>query len=91
MRFAVLSLTMVAQQNRAFDGTWVLRVGGQNIFKLTLSSKDGVVTGSLVRPAKLNIDKDGDITDIGPDQETPIVQKSNFKQGQLSLTIDGNG
>ena len=60
----------MAQQTSDFDGTWVLRLDGQNIFKLTLATERGAVTGSLTKPKKLVIAQDGDVTAIGPDQVT---------------------
>lgn len=89
---AILLLAIVrmcaAQRSADFDGTWVLRVNGQNIFKLTLATERGVVTGSLTKSRKLTIDQDGDVTDIGPGQVTLPVQKSKLKSGKLELTID---
>jgi uncharacterized protein DUF6624 len=79
-----------AQQSSDFDGTWVLRLNGQNIFKLTLGTQHGLVSGSLSKPKKLTIDQDGDVTDIGPDQVTLPVQNSKLHLGQLELTIDGD-
>jgi hypothetical protein len=43
----------------------VLRVGGDNIFKLTPETRNGMVTGVLVWPSKMNIDQDGDFTEVG--------------------------
>lgn len=91
---AILLLAIVrmcaAQQSSDFDGTWVLRLNGQNIFKLTLATERGLDTGSLTKPKKLTFDQDGDVTDIGPDQVTLPVQKSKLGSGQLELTIDGD-
>jgi hypothetical protein len=77
-----------AQQSSDLDGTWVLRVNGQNIFKLTLATERGVVTGSVTKPKKLTINQDGDVTDIGPGQVTLPIQKSKLNLGQLVLMID---
>ncbi len=90
-RGAILIFVMrmcMAQQTSDFDGTWVLRLDGQNIFKLTLATERGAVTGSLTKPKKLIIDQDGDVTAIGPDQVTLPVQKSRHRPGQLEFTID---
>ena len=70
--FAVLTgcawtQTSGRQVNTEFDGTWVLRINGQNIFKLTLATERGLVTGSLTRPKKLAFDEDGDVIEIGLD------------------------
>ena len=54
LRCAILLLAVnshcVAQQNSGFDGAWVFRLNGQNIFKLTLATERGVVIGSLTKP-----------------------------------------
>lgn len=84
-----VSRMWAAPQNSAFDGTWVFRASGQNILKLTLASEGGVVSGSMLKPSKLQIDQDGDVTEIGPGQVTLPVQ-TQFKGGQLELTIDGD-
>jgi len=93
-RGAILLLAIaricIAQQRPDFDGTWVLRVNGQNIFKLTLATERGLVTGSLTKPKKLTIDQEGDVTSISPDQVTRPVQKSKLKSGRLELTVDGD-
>jgi uncharacterized protein DUF6624 len=78
------------QQSSDFDGTWVFRFNGLNIFKLTLATQHGLVTGSLTKPKRLTIDQDGDVTDIGPDQVALPVQNSKLHLGQLELTIDGD-
>jgi Family of unknown function (DUF6624) len=85
LRTAILLLAVTR-----FDGIWVLRVDGQNIFKLTLVTESGLVTGSLTKPGKLVIDQDGAVTDIGADQVTLPVQKSHLRSGRLELTIDGD-
>jgi len=90
-RGAILLLAVrmcAAPQSSDFDGTWVLRLNGQNIFKLSLSTERGVVTGSLTKPKELIIAQDGDVTAIGPVQVTLPVQKSRYRSGQLELTID---
>jgi len=79
-----------AQQSSGFDGTWVYRVNGQNIFKLTLATELGLITGSLTKSKTLTISQDGDVSGIGPDQVTLPVQKSKLSAGQLELTIDDN-
>src|SRR5437773_3810644 len=79
-----------AQQSSGFDGTWVLRVNGQNIFKLTLATERGSITGSLTKSKTLTISQDGDVSGVGPDQVTLPVQKSKLSAGQLELTIDDN-
>lgn len=93
-RVAILLLAMAemcaAQQGAHFDGTWVFRSNGQNIFKLTLATEAGLVTGSLVKPRSLTIDQEGDVTDIGTDQVILPVQKSKLKSGQLEITIGGD-
>jgi hypothetical protein len=78
----------VAQQSPDFDGTWVFRVNGQNIFKLTLATEHGLVTGAFTTPKNLTIGPDGEVTGISPGQVTSPVQKSNIMSGQLELTID---
>ncbi len=77
-----------AQQPSAFDGTWVLRVNGDNIFKLSLTNHGGRVAGWLIKPTQLSIDQDGTITATGPDQVTLPVQKATPGPGRLDLTID---
>ena len=93
MRGAILLLAVaqvcLAQAGADFEGTWVLRVDGQNILKLTLASAGAAVTGSLIKPEKLSIDQDGDVTGIGPGQVTLPVQKSKLAAKELELTIDG--
>lgn len=88
MLFLAIVLMHAAQQSPSFDGIWVLRSNGQNIFKLTLATKHGLATGSLTKSKDLSIDQDGDITAIGPDLVTFPVQKSEFKLRQLAFTID---
>ncbi len=94
MRAAILLLAIVricgAQQRSVFDGTWVFRLNGANIFKLALATERGLVTGSLTKPKKLTIDQDGEVTAIDPDQVTLPVQKSNLSSRQLEFTIDGD-
>jgi hypothetical protein len=94
VRCAIVLLAIVwvcgANQTHDFDGTWVLRLNGQNIFKLTLGTEKGILTGSLTRPKKLTIDQDGDVTSIGPDQVTLRVQGSTRISGHLELVIDGD-
>ena len=79
-----------AQQGPVLDGTWVFRVNGQNILKLTLSTKNGVASGSLSKPERLKIDQDGDVTGIGPRQVTVPVEISRVTPSRLELTIDGD-
>ena len=94
MRVAILLLSLIAvcaaQAPTAFDGTWVLRAGGENIFKLTLETRNGLVAGALVWPSKMNIDQDGEFTEVGSGHDTLPVQKSSLQNRQLKLTIDGN-
>lgn len=77
-----------AQKASSFDGTWVLRVNGQAIFKLTLTAEKGRVTGLLTRPSQMTSDQDGDVTSIGPDQVALPIQKAALKRGRLELTIN---
>lgn len=79
-----------AQQSSDFAGTWVLRLNGQNIFKLTLATEGGLVTGSLTKPKTLTIDQDGGVAGLGSDQVTLPVQKSKLSLGQVELMIDGD-
>jgi hypothetical protein len=44
----------------------------------------------LTKPGKLTIDQDGNVTDIGPGQQTLPVQKGIERDGRLELTIDGD-
>ena len=83
-------MACAAQQAREFEGTWVFRAEGGNVFKLQLSVEDGRVTGSLTRPEKLTIDQDGEVTEIGPNSVTLPVQEAKLGNGQLELTIDGD-
>src|SRR5664279_76089 len=78
----------VSQQASDFGGTWVLRVNGQAIFKLTLTAEKGRITGLLTKPSQLTIDHDGVVTSIGPDQVKLPIQKAALKGGGLELTID---
>lgn len=86
----ILFATACARRASEFDGTWVLRVNGQNILKMTLETEDGVVTGSITKPKALTIDQDGDVTALGPDQASLPVQKSKLDRKRLELTIDGD-
>jgi hypothetical protein len=88
--FLAIARTCSAQPSSGFDGTWVFRVDGQNIFRLTLATKRGAITGSLTKPKGMTIDQEGDVTGVGPDQVTLPIQKSKLKPGQLDLTIDGD-
>jgi hypothetical protein len=72
-----------------FDGTWVHRVNGQNIFKLTLATENGRITGTLVKPKQVDF-SDGEISNITPDQVSFRVQKATLKGNQVRLTIDGD-
>jgi hypothetical protein len=63
--FAVLmasAATAPAQDVSEFAGTWVLRIDGQNILKLTLAKKGNAVGGALTKPANLTIDQDGNVS-----------------------------
>lgn len=73
-----------------FDGTWVLKFRGQSIFKLTLATVHGRLSGSLTRPRQLAIDQDGDVTNVGPDQESLPVRGAKLKGARLELIIDGD-
>jgi len=79
-----------ARRSSDFDGTWIYRSNGQNILKLTLTTENGVVTGSVTKPKGLSIDEDGEVTRLGPDQATLPVQKSKLERNRLELTIDGD-
>jgi hypothetical protein len=93
-RLAVLLLgaagVSIAQQASDFGGTWVLKVHGQAIFKLTLTAKPEGIAGSLTKPKQLTIDQDGDVTGITEDQVKLPIQKAIRSGGQLELTIDGD-
>lgn len=80
----------LAQSGADFAGTWVLKFGGQPIFKLVLTTAGGHVSGSLTKPSKLTIDQDGDATEVGPQQITLPVQSAEEKDGRLILKIDGD-
>ena len=80
-----------AQASSGFDGTWVLRLNGQNIIKLTLATEHGRVTGWLTKPGKIDLDGDGGVGAITADQVTLPVQKSKSKPGRLELRIGGDG
>src|SRR5205809_563528 len=83
-----LARTCTAQQTSDFGGTWVLKVNGQGIFKLTLAAEHAGITGSLTKPSQLTIDQDGEITRIGTEQLELPIQKATLKAGRLELTID---
>ncbi len=91
---AILLLTIgrmcAPQSTSGFDGAWVLRLNGQNIFKLTLATEGGRVTGSLTKPKEVSLDNDGEVTGITSDQVTLPVQKSKLKPGRLEMRIDGD-
>ena len=91
-RLAILSLAVSgiapAQPASDFAGTWVLKSNGQAIFKLVLTTDGDGIKGALTKPSQLAIDQDGDITKIGPEQETLPVQKARLDAGRLELTID---
>jgi hypothetical protein len=78
----------VARQASDFDGTWVLWVDGQAVFKLSLTAEKGGVKGELTKPSQLQIDQDGDVRSTGPDLVKYPVQKAALKGGRLKLTID---
>ena len=77
-----------AQQSPSYEGIWVLRLDGQNIFKLVLIAEAGHLKGTLTKPKKLTIDQDGEIKNIGPDQIKLSIQKSKLGPEHLELTID---
>lgn len=77
-----------AQQPSDFSGTWVLKLSGQAILKLTLATEKGSITGSLTKPRQLTFDQDGDVEKISPDEVTLPVQKAAFNGRQLELTVD---
>jgi uncharacterized protein DUF6624 len=88
--YLALASLLAAGRRSDFEGTWVLRLNGQNLFKLTLTTEHGRVTGSLTRPIKLTIGQDGDVQDIGPDQVTLPVQRAKRHSGRLELSIGGD-
>src|SRR5438034_472002 len=94
MRGAILFMYFVglcgAQPLADFAGTWVMKMDGQSIFKLTLAVERGSVTGALTKPKGMTIDQDDNITGIQPEQVTQPVEKSARKSGKLVLTIDGD-
>jgi hypothetical protein len=94
LRQAIFLLTIgtaiSGQQISDFDGTWVLKFRGQSIFKLTLATVHGRLSGSLTRSRQLAIDQDGDVTNIGPDQESLPVRGARLKGARLELIIDGD-
>ena len=47
-----VTYTAPAQRISDFYGTWVFRVEGQNIFKLSLLAKEGNVGGTLTKPRR---------------------------------------
>jgi hypothetical protein len=85
--FGAASLSS-AQQASDFGGTWVLKVNGQAIFKLTLTPEKGGITGLWTRPRELTFDQEGDVTNTGPDQVKLPIQKAALTGGRLALTID---
>jgi hypothetical protein len=92
-RFALLLLfgaAILHAQPTGFEGTWVLRQNGQNILKLTLTSQDGTIKGTLTKPSKLSINQDGDVTAIEPGEVAQPVEKTRINNGALTLSIDGD-
>src|SRR2546428_13928987 len=90
-RGAILLLAVrmcAAPQSSDFDGTWVLRLNGQNIFKLSLSTERGVVTGSPTNAKEPNIPQHRAGTTTGPVPGTLPRQKSRSRTRQLELTLD---
>lgn len=72
-----------------FDGTWVHRVQGRNIFKLELTTVDGRITGSLTKPRQIDF-SDGEIWHITAEHITRRVQQTNVKGDSLELKINGD-
>jgi len=89
MRGAILLLAMAglcaAQGIPDFAGTWVMKLHGRSILKLTLAG-DG---GSLTWPRNFTADQDG-ISEISGGQTTLRAGKFELKAGKLELTIDGD-
>jgi hypothetical protein len=71
-----------------FAGIWFLKSGGQAFFKLTITTKDGHVAGSLTKPHDLTIDQDGAVTHTGGSEVTMPIQRAALKADRLELTIN---
>jgi hypothetical protein len=88
--FLAVGMSIAGPQISDFDGAWVLKFNGQSIFKLTLATVRGRLSGSLTRPRQLAIDQDGDVTNVGPEQESLPVRGARLRGGRLELIIDGD-
>ena len=86
--FLAITRGLAAPQTSEFDGTWVLKFKGQSIFKLTLATGRGHLSGLLTRPKQLAIDQDGDVTNVGSEQEALPVRGAKLKNGRLEMVID---
>jgi hypothetical protein len=86
---SALAAISLAQPASQFYGTWVLRINGQSIIKLTIATADGRTTGSLTKPGQVDF-SDGEISHITPDHVTLPIQRASRKSGDLELTVDGD-
>lgn len=74
-----------------FDGTWVMKSNGQAVMKLTITTGQGGIAGSLTLPRGLTIGQDGNVTKIGPGQRELPIQTAALKEARLEIKIDGDG
>jgi hypothetical protein len=89
MQFVLLSLLAMTCVASDFDGTWVHRIQGRNIFKLELTTEGGRTKGSLTKPKQIDF-SGGEISHITAAQVTHRVQEANIRGGQLELKINGD-
>jgi hypothetical protein len=60
------------------------------MLKLTIRTDGGRISGSLIKPHDLRIDRDGTAARTGGVEITMPIQKAALKPGRLQLTIDGD-
>jgi hypothetical protein len=83
---AILSGVAHAAELKDFAGTWVMRLGGRNMFVLTLVAEGANIRGSWDRPMKY-AGTNGAFSNMhGGVRHDPIV-RTKFSDGVLYLTV----
>lgn len=83
--FLLLIAQAPGEEPRDFNGTWVMKIGSQILFIVTLTPGSDGVQGELERPAKLTM-SGSRIWNIGSSIRTDRIVSSHFANGILHLT-----
>ena len=70
----VLPVICAAQQASDFEGTWVLKLDGQPILKLTLAADQDRIAGALTMPTNLTFAQNGEIQSFSPEAKTRLFK-----------------